>query len=163
LRGEVLEAETAVEQYRAANNLLTASGATLTEQEISTYNQQLATLRAQPAEEEARLRTARAQLARGSAGDDVGRALGSTVVQQLRAQRATVSGRVDEMTSRYGPRHPDMLRAERELADIDQQIQAEIQRIISNLEARVQVARERTASLSSSLSSARGSLAGNNA
>lgn len=162
LRGEVIQSEAAVEQYRNANNLLSASGATLTEQEISTYNTQLATVRAQQAEDEARLSTARAQMARGSTGDDVGEALGSTVVQQLRARRAEVSGRVADLSSRYGPRHPDMLRAERELADIDGQIQAEIGRIVSNLEARVQVARQRTASMQGSLSGARGALAANN-
>ncbi|WP_396593037.1 GumC family protein [Brevundimonas sp. R86498] len=163
LRTEVQQAEAAVEQYRTANNLLSASGATLTEQEISTYNQQLATVRASQAEAEARLRTARSQLAAGSNGEDVGEALGSQVVQQLRARRAEVSGRVADLTSRYGPRHPDMLRAERELADIDGQIQAEIRRIISNLEAQVQVARERTGSMAGSLGSARGTLAANNA
>lgn len=163
LRTEVQQAEAAVEQYRTANNLLSASGATLTEQEISTYNQQLATVRATQAEAEARLRTARAQLAAGSNGEDVGEALGSQVVQQLRARRAEVSGRVADLSSRYGPRHPDMLRAERELADIDAQIQAEIRRIISNLEAQVQVARERTGSMAGSLGSARGTLAANNA
>ncbi|MEQ7153957.1 MAG: capsular biosynthesis protein [Brevundimonas sp. 12-68-7] len=163
LRTEVQQAEAAVEQYRTANNLLSASGATLTEQEISTYNQQLATVRATQAEAEARLRTARAQLAAGSNGEDVGEALGSQVVQQLRSRRAEVSGRVADLSSRYGPRHPDMLRAERELADIDAQIQAEIRRIISNLEAQVQVARERTGSMAGSLGSARGTLAANNA
>lgn len=163
LRAEVQEAEAAVEQYRAANNLLSASGATLTEQEISAYNQQLATVRATQAEAEARLRTARAQLAAGSNGEDVGEALGSSVVQQLRARRAEVSGRVAELSGRYGPRHPDMVRAERELADIDAQIQAEIRRIISNLEAQVQVARERTGSMAGSLGTARGALAANNA
>lgn len=163
LRTEVQQAEAAVAQYRSANNLLSASGATLTEQEISAYNQQLASVRATQAEAEARLRTARAQLAAGSNGEDVGEALGSQVVQSLRARRAEVSGRVAELSSRYGPRHPDMLRAERELADIDAQIQAEIRRIISNLEAQAQVARERTGSMAGSLGSARGALAANNA
>lgn len=162
LRGEVIQAEAAVEQYRNANNLLSASGATLTEQEISTYNTQLATVRATEAEDVARLNTARRQMAGGSTGDDVGEALGSAVVQQLRQRRAEVSGRVADLSSRYGPRHPDMLRAERELADIDAQIQAEIGRIVSNLEARVQVSRERTRSMQGSLSGARGTLAANN-
>ena len=162
LRGEVIRNEAAVEQYRAANNLLSASGATLTEQEISTYNQQLASVRAQEAEDEARLRTARSQLAAGSTGEDVGEALNSTVVQQLRNRRAEISGRLADMSSRYGPRHPDMLRAQGELADIDSQIRAEIGRIISNLEARAQVSRERTASMSGSLAGARGALVANN-
>lgn len=162
LRQEVIEAETAVERYRVSNNLLSASGTTLTEQEISAYNQQLATVRATQAEAEARLRTARDQLAAGSTGDDVGEALGSGVVQQLRANRATISGRVADLESRYGPRHPDLLRAQRELVDIDTQIQAEIQRLISNLEAQARVARERTASMVASLGSARGTLVANN-
>ncbi len=161
-RAEVIEGETAVEQYRSANGLMSASGATLTEQEISGYNTQLATVRAQQAEDEARLSTARAQLADGSTGDDVGEALQSTVVQQLRTRRAEVSGRVADLTSRYGARHPDRQRAEGELADIDAQIQAEIVRIVSNLEARVQVARQRTASMQASLGGARRTLALNN-
>lgn len=163
LRAEVQQAEAAVERYRASNNLLSASGATLTEQEISTYNQQLAAVRATEAEADARLRTARAQLAAGSSGDDVGEALGSQVVQSLRARRAEVSGRVADLSSRYGTRHPDMLRAQRELADIDGQIEAEIRRLISNLEAQVRVARERTRSMADSLGAARGTLAANNA
>ena len=162
LRGEVIRNEAAVEQYRAANNLLSASGATLTEQEISAYNQQLASVRAQQAEDEARLRTARSQLAAGSTGEDVGEALNSTVVQQLRNRRAEISGRLADLSSRYGPRHPDMLRAQGELADIDSQIRAEIGRIISNLEARAQVSRERTASMTRSLAGARGALVANN-
>lgn len=163
LRAEVQTAEAAVAQYQSANNLLSASGTTLTEQEISTYNQQLAGVRAQQAEAEARLRTARAQLARGSTGGDVGEALGSQVVQRLREQRAEVSRRVADLNQRYGPRHPDMLRAQGELVDIDGQIQAEIGRIISNLEAQVQVARERTGSMAGSLGAARGTLSANNA
>ena len=163
LEPELNAKESAVAEYRARNNLLSASGATLAEQEISSYNQQLATARADEATERARLNTARGQLQRGSKGDDVGEALDSQVIQKLREQRAAVSARVADMQGRYGPRHPEILKAERELADIDKQIQEEIQRVISNLEARVQVASERTASISGSLGSARGGLAGNNA
>lgn len=163
LRGEVQSAEAAVEAYRSANNLLTSSGATLTEQEVSTYNQQLATAQADQAVEEARLRAARSQLARGSTGGDVGEALQSSVVGQLRGQRSTVAARVADLQARYGPEWPALVRARQELAAIDGQIQAEIQRVISNLEARVQVARDRTASLRSTLGRTRGALASNNA
>lgn len=156
---EVVAAEAEVARYRTANGLLSAQGATLTEQEISTYNQQLATVRATQAEEEARLRTARRQLAAGSDGQDVGEALDSDVIKSLRGKRAEVSGRVADLSTRYGPRHPDLLRARGELADIDNQIQAEIRRIVSNLEARVTVAQERTRSMQSSLGQARGALA----
>jgi len=163
LRQQVQDADAAVSSYRVANNLLSSEGTTLTEQEISAYNQQVAAARAQEAEELARLRTARAQMAAGSNGDDVGEALSSQVVQTLRARRAEVSGRVADLSSRYGDRHPDMMRAQRELVDIDGQIQAEIRRIVSNLEARVRVAQQRTASVQASLGGARGTLAANSA
>jgi exopolysaccharide transport family protein len=162
LRDQVQQADAAVQQYKIAHNLLSAEGATLTEQEISGLNQQLALSRASQAETDARLSIARQQLARGSTGEDVGESLNSPVVQQLRKQRAEKSAQVADLGGRYGDRHPDLLKAKRELADIDTQIQAEIRRIISNLEAQAQVARQRTGSVASSVSTSRGTLAGNN-
>ena len=105
----------------------------------------------------------RTQLARGSSGEDVGEALQSQVVQQLRARRAEASARVAELSSRYGERHPDMVRARRELSDADEQIEAEIRRIVSNLEARVQVAQDRAGAVDASLAEARRTLAVDNA
>ena len=162
LRDQLQEAEAAVQQYKVANNLLSAEGATLTEQEISGLNQQLATARASQAETDARLNIARSQLARGSNGEDVGESLNSPVVQGLRRQRAEQSAKVADLSGRYGERHPDLLKAKRELADMDSQIQEEIRRIISNLEAQAQVARQRTGSMAGSVSASRGTLAGNN-
>jgi len=162
IRKQVNEADAAVQAYKASHNLLSSQGATLTEQEISTLDQQLALARAQQAESEARLATAKSQLARGSTGEDVGEALNSPVVQSLRAQRALASQKVADMAGRYGDRHPDLLKAKRELADIDTQIHAEVTRIISNLEAQAQVARQHTASVQGSVSQTRTTLAGNN-
>lgn len=162
LRDQVAQADAAVQQYKIANNLLSAEGATLTEQEISGLNQQLAASRASQAETDARLSIARQQLARGSTGEDVGESLNSPVVQQLRQQRAMKSAQVADLAGRYGDRHPDLLKARRELTDIDGQIQAEIRRIISNLEAQAQVARQRTGSVAASVSASKGTLAGNN-
>jgi capsular exopolysaccharide synthesis family protein len=162
MRGQVLADEAAVQQYKIANNLLSASGTNLTEAEISSYNQTLAQARAQVAEDQARLATARTQMSRGSSGDDVGEALDSPVIQQLRAQRAQVSGQVADLAGRYGERHPEMLKAKRQLSDIDGQIQAEIQRIVSNLQAKAQVSSQRAGAIAGSLGGAKGTLAANN-
>jgi capsular exopolysaccharide synthesis family protein len=162
LRNQTVADDAAVQQFKIAHNLMSAGGTNLTEQEISGYNQTLAQARAQVAEDEARLNTARAQLAKGSSGDDVGEALDSPVIQRLREQRAVASARVADLTGRYGDRHPEILKADRELQDIDAQIQAEIHRIISNLEAKVQVSRERAAAVAGTLGGARSALASNN-
>ena len=151
-----------VQQYRVEHDLLSTSGASLTEQEISAYNQRVAEARVDAAADEARLATARQQLASGSTGEDVGEALNSAVIQSLRGQRVAVSARVADLQGRYGPRHPDILKAQRELKDIDSQIQGEIGRVISNLEAKREVSRQRLASITGSLSTARGTLTQNN-
>lgn len=162
LEAETLAAEAAVVKYQIANNLMSSNGATLAEQEISSINQQLAGVKVDQAESEARLRTARSQLASGSSGDDVGEALNSTVIQNLRAQSAQASRRIAELESRYGARHPEIIKAKNEKQDLDRQIQAEIGRVVSNLEAQAQIQRQRTGSLQGSLSNAQGKLASNN-
>ncbi|CAN7604565.1 polysaccharide biosynthesis tyrosine autokinase [Phenylobacterium sp. LjRoot219] len=162
IRHRVVTAETALQAYRIQNNLLSAQGATLTEQEISSLNQQAALTRAQQAEAQARLSTAMSQLKNGSLGDDVGETLTSPVIRDLREQRAAVSQRLANMTSRYGPRHPDLVKVKSELDDLDEQIRAEIKRIISNLQAQANVARERHASLGQSVAESRQGLADSN-
>lgn len=157
------QADTArVQQYRIQNNLLSTSGASLTEQEISSYNTQVAAARTQAAEDAARLSTARAQLRSGSKGDDVGEALNSTVVSGLRAQRAAASARLASLEARYGSLYPDVQKAKGEVADIDTQISNEIGRVISNLEAKQQVSNERLSSIEGTLGGARGQLQSNN-
>lgn len=151
-----------VQQYRIANNLLSTSGASLTEQEISSYNQAVANARAQAAEDQARLGTAQSQLRHGSAGDDVGEALNSPVVTGFRERQAALSEQLADLETRYGDNHPDVIKARNQVADIDRQIQAEIARVISNLQAKRQVSEDRLGSLSGSLSHARGSLQQNN-
>lgn len=152
----------AVQNYRISNGLLSNSATALTEQDISVYNQQTASARAEAAADAARVATARRQLYGGSAGDDVGEALASSVVSALRTQRAQIGARVADLSTRYGDRHPDLQRAKEELASVDRQIQEEINRVISNLEAKSAVSAQRLASLSSTLASAKGDLARNN-
>lgn len=163
LRQRALIDSTAVQRYRIANNLLNTSGSSLTEQEISTYNKQVTAARAQAAEDSARLLTARQQLRAGSSGDDVGDSLGSSVVGALRTQQATVAGEVAALGARYGTRHPDVIRARAQLASIEGQIAAEIDRVISGLDAKARVSQQRLASLSGSLEKSRSTLAENNA
>lgn len=162
LRSQATADYAAVQNYRIANGLPSTSGASLAEQDISVYNQQAATARAEAAADVARLNTARAQLKSGSAGDDVGEALGSPVISALRSQRGQLVVKLADLRTRYGERHPDLLRARQELADLDRQIQDEIDRVISNLEAKSAVSSQRLASLSGTLGSAKGQLLNNN-
>lgn len=162
LRNQVEQTDAAVQQYRIQNGLLSASGVPLNEQEISTYNQQVGAARAALAEDQARLNTARAQMARGSSGDDVGEALNSPVIQALRLQRQQISSRLAALQVTFTSSYPEVQMEQQRLADVDRQIGGEITRILSNLQAKVQVSQKRLDSVEGTLNSARGTLARNN-
>ena len=163
LRDEVRNAEQAVARYRAQEGLLNAEGATLTEQQISDINAQLAAQRAELSEARARLRNVQSRLAQGVSPESIGEVLRSDVIRELRAQQAQVSHRRGELATRYGPRHPEILTVERELVDIQDQIDQEVERIVANLQNEVDVSRERVASLETSLSNLRTDLAADDA
>ncbi len=161
LRNQAQADTTLVQDYRIRNNLLSKSATSLTEQEISSYNQSLALARAEAAEARTRLSAARAQLADGGTGA-VGEAGVSPVVQSLRSQRAALSTRVADLSNRYVETYPDLVAARRQLEDIDRQIDAEVTRSLKTLEARASAAQGRLGSLEGSLGSARTTLRGNN-
>ena len=162
LRGQAQDNMRALQDYRVRNNLLSTSGSTLTEQEISTYNQQAAQSRAQAIEDAAKLANAKRQLLHGANGSDIGQSLASPVIQGLRQQRAILSGKVADLSSHYGDRYPDLVDARSQLRDIDLQIQTEVFRELSSLDAQSRVSAQRLASIQSSLGGARNALAQNN-
>jgi len=155
LRRQAQSDFSAVQQYRISNNLQSKSGTSLTEQEISAYNQQVAIARAEASQDAARLAAARS---RGALGD----ATTSATVIALRSQRAALSVRVAELSERYLPSHPDLLSARQQLSDIDGQIAAEVGRAIGSLAATAQASAARLASLEGSLGGATGKLDTNN-
>lgn len=161
-RQEVEASDAALGRYKVAHNLMSVQGGTIAEQQLSSLDGQVALAKAGEAEATARLQTAREQLAHGSSGDDLGEALGSPVIQQLRSQRAVVSAQVADLAGRYGPKYPPLAAAQRQVADIDAQIQGEIGRTINNLDAQRQVAQRRTGSLAGSAGGARAQVVQNN-
>jgi uncharacterized protein involved in exopolysaccharide biosynthesis/Mrp family chromosome partitioning ATPase len=152
-----------VQQYKVAHNLLSVGLQSMTEQQVTTYQQSIASAKADLAAELANLHTAQEQLAQGSTGDDVGEALSSPVVTALRAQRAVVSGKLADLEGHYGPKYPDIAQTRRQLADIDTQIEQEIRRTISNLSAKAAASQKRLDAMQGTLAASQNSLAGNNA
>lgn len=161
LRSESEAADAMVQQYTNAHGLMSSEGATMAEQEVTKLNDQIAVAQADLAEKQARLNAAQDQLRHGGKGADVGAALGSDTIRELRKQEADASRKVADLSTRYGPRYPDLQKAQSELADSRSQVQLEINRILSSLRADVQVSAQRLASLRNSLGGAQGQLAQN--
>ena len=161
LREQANDDFAAVQGYRVRNGLLSSSTTTLAEGEISTYNQQIASARAEAAQASQALAAARSQLRGGGAGN-VGQATSSPVVSSLRAQRAQLTTREADLARRYLDRHPELITVREQIASIDQQISNEVTREIRALEAQSQAASGRLASLQASRGGARAELSGDN-
>jgi len=164
LRGQVIAAESAIATYRAQHQLFAASeDSSITQQQLSVLDTQLAESRAAQAAADARASAARGQAQRGRSAEALGEALNSTVVSGLRQQRAQLSAVAADLAARYGPRHPELARANEQVADLDRQIAAELGRIASSISTEAGVARQRTASIGGSIGQLQGRLAADNA
>lgn len=161
LRQTANEAFAAVQAYRVRTGLLSSAATSLTEQEISAYNQQIASARAEAARDAAALSSARAQMRTGGA-DRVGEAAASPVVSALRAQRAQLVVRERDLSQRYFDNNPDLITVRRQIADLDRQIAGEVGRSIRALESNAQASAQRLSSLLASRSGTRAQLSTDN-
>lgn len=160
LRRTALQDDANLQAYINSHNLMSAQGATVAEQQVSSLNEQIAMARANYAQALARYEAARGQLASGGSGG-VGAVVQSETIRSMRVQEAQQSAQLAELQSRYGELHPDVIRAKRNLADVRQQIAAETSRILASLRADVSAASSNLASLQNSLGGARSSLVAN--
>jgi polysaccharide biosynthesis transport protein len=162
LRQESLEAEARAQEYKNRFNLTSIEGTTLAEAEVSNLNRQIAEAKADRAEKEARVAAATAQVRRGGGGADVGAALTSDTIRELRAKEAETSIQLAQLTVRFKDDYPEVKRTQAQLNDIRAQIQGEINRILSSLRSEAQAAAQREASLLASRSQAQNGLASSN-
>lgn len=162
LREELNEAESLVEAYRSASGLFASGATTLNEQQMTDLNAQLIVQRADLAEREARLASIRDLADSGATAEVSTQALQSPNVGALRRQQADILREKADLENRYLPNHPEIQRINRELANVDSQIQTEIRRIVSNLESEVTISRQRLNSLERNLSNMRATVAENN-
>lgn len=157
LRQQVQDSERAVEIYRTEEGLeSSATGVTVSEQQLSELNAQLILARTSLAEAQAKY--SRAQQIRRTGGtiESMADVVQSATISQLRQKQAELARELANLASKYGPRHPEIVNAEAQRRDIERQIGSEINRIVGSLENNVSVAQTRVASLEESLREVRG-------
>lgn len=155
LRSDVISAETAVAQYRAATNMNDlASTSSSLQSGIAGLNSQLATARADQA----------AAQARAAASQGGAAALDSPVLRELRTEEARLSAQLTDLAGRYGPTHPARTAVERQKGDIQSAIREELARVRANNQSEVNAAQRSAAAIQSAINQSQGRLlAGNNA
>lgn len=135
-----------VQAYRNRHQLLSAQATSLTEQELSTYNQQIVDAEAEASRDAEALASARSQLRSGGA-EGVGIGASSPVVASLRGQRAQLLIQERDLSQRYYDGNPDLITVRRQIEDLDRQITGEVQRTLRGLESSPRASAQRPASL----------------
>jgi succinoglycan biosynthesis transport protein ExoP len=145
-------AQSAVQQYRAANNLTeTATGGSVVDEQMSAISGQLVVARSDLAEKQATYEHVAALQKQGRAAD-ITQVVSSELIGTLRGQEADLARQEADLSSKYGPRNPKMLDIQSQKANLEAKIGEEIDRIVQSVQNEVQIAQAHVASLEGSLS-----------
>jgi uncharacterized protein involved in exopolysaccharide biosynthesis len=151
MRKKVADAEGKVEAFRATSNLLVGTNnTTLSAQQLGDVNAQLATMRAQKSDAEAKARLIRDMLRSGKPIDSTD-ILNSELIRRLSEQRVTLRAQLAEQSATLLGNHPRIKELKAQIADLDQQIRAEAETIVRSLENDAKIAGARLDSQTSNL------------
>lgn len=153
LREELSRSEDAVQKFRMEHKLLATKSGSLTEQQLSELNIALINARAELTTKRSKFEQAEKLLRTGGDAQTIPDVLQSDVVSALRAQQSVVTRKEADLLLRYGELHPEVMTAQVERRDIEQQISAEIRRLIGNLRNEAEAAEAREAALARALAS----------
>lgn len=152
LAEQVRQAEEAVEVFRRNNSLLLEqAGMEVTSRQIAELNGQLVTAMSNREELNTRVQRIRELAASGRAADSVAEVMSSPVIVGLRQRQSDMVREEAELVARYGPRHPRIVQIQAQRRELLNNIQAEVGRIISNLQNEAAVAAARVDSVQNSI------------
>ena len=155
LRRRVVEAEKAVEAYRARAGLFQGTQAKLYNQQLSELSAQLVRAEAERSSAEARARAIRELLKKGAV-EKSAEVLRSPLIQRLREQQVQLKRQLAELSTTYLDNHPRIRAVKKALADLRRQIDAEARKIAESLEQTARIAAAREAELRKRLASLKG-------
>ncbi|CAN7239542.1 Wzz/FepE/Etk N-terminal domain-containing protein [Rhizobium rhizogenes] len=144
LREKVSEAEKKVADYRSANGLLQTSDTnTFATQQLADISGQLAQVRGERANAEARAQAVRGALASGRSTDALTDVSGSQTIQRLKATESGLESQISDLSTSLMEGHPRLKSLRAQLTDIRQQIDRETQKILASIESEAKVAQLR--------------------
>ena len=156
LRQQVEATEHVVSDFREKTKLIEVNGSTVAARQLDEINSQLTAARGQTSQAEARLRSAQSMVRSRGGFEAAADVLASPLIQKLREQEADLRRAEADMATRYGERHPRMIKAHAEIRDLQNKIAEEVQKIIQALANEVEVARAKETQLHSDLRSLEG-------
>jgi succinoglycan biosynthesis transport protein ExoP len=157
LRNQSSDAARAVEAYKEKHNIVdTGPGrGLLSDLQVQEFNQQMISSTAATAEAKARLNRIDEVLkspAPGEALGNVSESLRNEVITKLRERYLTDRERVVEFTAKMGPNHTAVLNLKSQMAELQNSMIDELQRIAQTYKSDYEIAKAREDSLRASLS-----------
>lgn len=157
LRGQVQAADQAVAKYKEENKITTGNrNATISEEQLSALNSQLILAKTKKAEAEAKLMQVKELAEHPERIEASGDVFNSDLVLGLKGRQAELQSRVAEMAGRYGPKHPELLKARAELDELSRNIRNEILKNSQTIENEVMFAEASIKSLEAGLTEYQG-------
>lgn len=150
LRTQVAIAEMEVETHRAEKLTYDGGGIESISQQLAAMSVQLATARADQAAAQAR-RDQIVELVKSEGFPAAAEILTSPFVTSLRENHSALMRHQAELSTQYGPSHPQRQRQAAEIERADADLKEEVRKIIEMLEAEVDVARIRERSIAGDL------------
>lgn len=133
LKLAVQNAENAVDQYRAEHDLIDLQGRSISDDDLARLNEQLSTQRAETVRLNARAKVLSEVTPDSVLSDSLPEDLQSSTLTLLRGQYATARSQADGLAMTLGPRHPQLIQAQSQIAGVRREINAEISRVRASL------------------------------
>jgi exopolysaccharide transport family protein len=144
LRTRVAAAERKVADYRSSAGLFQSGDNTsFSAQQLSGMSSELARVRGERANAEARAQNVRAALDAGAGYDTLGDVVGSAMIQRLKENQSLVEGEISQASITLLEGHPRLKALRAQLSGIRRQIETESRKILTSLESEASVARLR--------------------
>lgn len=153
MREKVAAAERAVVEFKAQHNIFDSEGHLLAEKQLARAMEQAVLARNTTAETRAKYEQAQLMAKVGSRNDDIGAVLDSNTVRLLKDQLAAAMRKEAELRTKYGGRHPEILKVQAEVQEARSQLDEEIRKLITNLKTEYEVAERREKQLDLALAS----------
>jgi succinoglycan biosynthesis transport protein ExoP len=140
LSKDSVAADTAVQDFRAANNLQLANGQLITDQQVSQLNSALVAAQNATAAAKAKLDQINAILASNDPNALVTAALDSPLINSLRQRYLDTAKRESDFAALVGDQHIQTLRLKAEMVEYQSQIKEELSRIAAGYQSDFQIA-----------------------
>ncbi len=141
LREKVREAEAKVAAYRGSSDLLrTGTDQTFADQQLNDISAEIARLRGEKANSEAKAESVRNALNSGGNVDTVTDVVASPMIQRLKEQESNIQAQISDLSTALLEGHPRLKGLRGQLSSVKQQIKSETRKILASLENDAKVA-----------------------